>query len=285
VKSKIIIAFLLLAAGLNLRAQSIVTGQAHRFSIRSDKLEVLGQYRGLLYIHEYDKADHFISTLNDRLGVVWKKRMPYNYRGQDPLKVVLQQGNICFFYAGRRKSSRIIYMARFDTLMKMDTIIFIDSIRKNFGEGFPKIHFLRSDNHQFTVLYYLKERFNEPDELIYTRLNNDFEVMVHDTLRLPTAQKKRYFYDLILSDDGRMFVVVNRYYDNTLTNSDQFTILTSERNFSVSPGLTILQKERVLNNALFRFDNRNNQLVMVAFYTTDPRKGKTAEGVYFWRYH
>jgi len=264
-------------------AQQIKRSQPKRFSIRSDNVNILGMANNLIYIHEYDRDDHFILTFNAQMGVTWKKRIPFISKRQIPLLLTLQDSSINFFYTERKKSVRYLKLSRFNLDMRLDSLMLVDSFSKSFGESFPILSFEQSENKLWTVVYFVKRKINMPQTLHYLILDASMNMLIKDTISIKSSDNKYAFYDLKISNDGRLFVIVNHYKDNNhRAFSDKYFILSADNHYQISKEYTLLSNGKFFNNATFGIDNLNNHLAAVAFYATDYRKESSAEGVYFY---
>lgn len=264
-------------------AQQVNTSMPIDFNVRNEGVSILAEHNGTIYVHLFNRSEHRIAAFRENLGLKWDKYLPVDLRQYEVEEVLFEKGHFIGLYTEKVKGGRLVVGQRYD--YNLDSVapkIRIDSIEGKFARATPEVQIQFSQNRQLMAIYYIEEVFDDDDILHYTLLTPSLAVVGKNYVRIPTDDTRSEFHELLVRNDGEVFVITADFKDSGKDHAKRYLIQRSSRNFAkdstyyVSAG-----QNRFLNNMRFRIDNTNRTLVTTGFYTEDYRQPVNAEGLYF----
>lgn len=268
-----------------LLAQDIAMSLPDKFSIRNQDFEILGRHNGLIYVYKSGTNEDIVETYRSNLGLKWKKFIDFDYRESDVEQLLFDDGEFILFYTTKVKTTKYIKAYKFNSQLVRDTTLYeIDTIKKKISEKYPYIFFEESDDHSKILVYYMTEKQNKDTRFTFILMNRDLEVLDSKTILIPTSGRRTIFEDVLVDDNGRVYIIIGEYKDALYSNANKYWVLSSVKEFEKMDHLEIQSERYYLNNAKFKIDNQNRNLVVAGFYSQDIKNIISAEGIFFYTF-
>lgn len=274
--------FLLYAFQVIASAQEIEISQPEKFFFRSGNLEILGKAQGLVYLHTSENRNHYLSAFGSGMGLKWKRNLGITDKQIDFEYISLSQNGIVLYFSQREKNTRYLYARKYNyELVPADDDILIDSFKRSFGDRFPEFNFKESENKKFTMVFLIDEELNRNDNFQFVLVNDSLHPVLSNKISLPTAEKRSVYEDILVDNQGEIYIVIGDYKDIGAVHANRYWILSAKNQYSKSENMKIDPgNDLFLNNTKFKVDNVNQNLVIAGFYAEDFKRDASAEGIY-----
>lgn len=261
-------------------AQTVSYSQEQKFSVRSHHAEVIGKTGDLIYTHVASRDGSEIIAFRHNMAKHWRRPLIPEQDAQVKA-VFLRDSSFHVAYTTRKKNILSLEIKRFMLDLTPDTQhIVVDTQALGLGQGQPEYRFQLSADKSKMVVRWLTRRSGKGDVFLYKILDNQLRVIDQGKAELPTASKRVGFHTGFVDNEGEQFIVITESKGQVGVPA-KFWILRSSESFVPKDSFSFGVEERWLNNLVFEPDNQNRNIVVTGFYSTDPKRPTTAEGVFF----
>ncbi len=261
-------------------AQQFVVSQPTPFNIRTESADILGMHNGIIYLHQYDRTRHQLLAYNQRMSLLWQRDIPLA-RQEELYMLMLEQQQLTALCSERIKGTEQLYTRQFSLTLESDTQrYYLDTIPTQFGRGTPEVMIASAQDRKHHAIYFLEDIIGQQDLLHCSVIDTAGRPVFQRTLVIPNHNSKIDFYDLLLGNDGRVWVINAEYRDASRDHVVRYWV----HNLQEEGGNPIPLEGRedlFFNNTRFKLDNLHQTLVAAGFYAADFRQPVYAEGVFF----
>ena len=279
--SRTILLIAWLVSNTLLCAQSVHYSEEIKFSIRSGDTKIIGKSRGLVYVHVVSKAGSEIIAYRPNMTQHLSKVIPLQNESQKADQIFLRDSFFIVMHSAVERNVKSIGAKRFYLDVTPDSPeVLIDTFVRSVLSSMPQYRFTESNDRSKLLAYYTRSQ-GDGELLSFAVLNNDLQILHRDQVAIPSDGKRTRLQDAHVSDAGEVIVVITEYVDGSTTASKRFSILRSGDRFASNEQFSAEPEARWLNNLMFKVDDHNGNIVAAGFFSTDPRRMQSAEGVYF----
>jgi hypothetical protein len=264
------------------RAQVIQYSSEEKFSFRNQDLQVIGKAQGLIFTRIISRQGSEIIAFRSDMKQQWRRWLGFGHTDESLESIFSLDSGFVAFYSWREKNVQTVGARRLFLNLSSDSAgITLDTFHRTVADGFPDYYFSVSDDGSKYLCYFVTPRAGQGDLLTYTVLDDSLGVITRSQLSLPTEPRKAAFETAMVANDGEVFVVINEYADPGVPVSRRFWLLRSKEKMVANDLFSVSGEQRWMNNLAFKVDNENSHVVAAGFYSLDPKRITTAEGVFF----
>jgi len=270
-KSKLII--LLTTLAFQLASQEVIISE--EIPLRSDyAYDILGRFEDEILLLRARDNKYQVHAYAPDLSLSWDREVEIPEKNTKLIGTSSDEESFHMFYQYRKKSVFHIRMAEFDSDLSL-----IDSAGIFEIEAFlfsPNYEMELSENRR-KVLFYDIEQNRDISTIAYDLDKN--EVLWESTFTFDDVNLHRDFADMIVSDKGEMYLVVEK--ENFRTRLDKHKVEI----YKYAPGynnlqLTSLPLDSCVNiNMNLKYDNVNERLIFSGIYSCN--SNSRGDGIFF----
>ena len=263
--------------------QKVYSTAPIKFSHRSEDFNILGKEDNKLYLHIYGNKVHEVYAFRENMGLKWHKYLGFDHKRFDYSQIFFDEGKFTFFYTRKERNNRILYGTLYNPELIPDTqLVMIDTLFGKFGKIPNDLEYIRSENRDKILIYYIEEVYNKNDIFRYILIDHKLSVIDKGTIILQTKNKRTVFEEVMLENTGKFHIVLGEYRTSSYNHASRFWVLSSETEFEKFGHLEVEAVEgNYLNNTKFKVDNNNRSIVVTGFYSDGAKGPAYAVGIFF----
>jgi len=246
------------AVGVELAAQGIVLSD--EINLKNDyTYEFVGVFQGNLLMMRDRAFSYEVSAFDERMRLRWERELDFGRRRVDLIGSSFQDSFFHVFYSFRDRDERMLQVNRYDAnafLKSTDTIVVDGQL-----SAAARWRFAKSENQRRVVLFGPAER----KEVRFICYDAPARQLLWDvTVPFADSLAGKDFKDLIVSDAGEMFLVLENFSGGLMRSEYHQEVWRFHGRLEMPERLDLRLNERVAHDSRYVYDNRNDQLVGVS---------------------
>lgn len=245
---------LLLCFGLvTMLAQSVTISDD--FSIRNDNgYEILGKYRDytLLFREKEDAVD--IVAFDEQMRIKWQKPLGLDLQRSQMLDAIGNKEYFSLIYKTKTKTSNVIKICRYDA-----NAAFIDSLTLQ-KERASSLNFrsIYSENKKTVLIYGIEN--NAKIDATVIDLDN-MKILWQKSLNFKEYGQRLEQDNIIITNKGLLYLVIEGENNGGLFSSNNLPFYFIKLDGGTNQTFSHILNDHTIYNYLFKYDNKNEQLV------------------------
>ncbi len=260
----------------NIMGQDVIISDP--IPIQSDfHLGLIGEIHGQPLVFRWKEHDYRVIGFNTNLQQQFETKLELEKRLPNVLFVEAGKNDFSVIYYNRLKGHLYLRANKYDVNAKLlDTTLIADMGKVFFSPNFKAAE---SKDKNILLLHYLQN-----DEVVnaFCYQLDSMKLLWKKKFKPENYFREQSYFQMQVSNKGEMFMILKRNNLNTKRRPHKYTILNYSAGMSEVQSTDIFMQNHTTYDAIFEYDNLNEQLVAGGFYSS--RSGSRVKGWFYLRW-